>query len=142
METVITRDTDLIREYLAALDERERGISPFAGLTSVVKLARLRRELDVAQIEAGEEDLARLRAQVTERLSRTPLSRFEAYPLGARTVIFLALVCGQQLAIALIMLATALFAKAASPPGWWNPIFPYEEPAFLYAFLFLFFAVT
>jgi len=43
METVITRDTDTLREYLAVLDAQERGVSPFAKLAATVKLARLRR---------------------------------------------------------------------------------------------------
>ena len=58
METVITRDTDILREYLAALDARERGMSPFARLAATVKMARLRRELDTAQLEATD-DLGR-----------------------------------------------------------------------------------
>ena len=67
METVITRDTDILREYLAALDARERGLSPFARLAATVKLARLRRELDTAQLETTDEDIAALRREIDER---------------------------------------------------------------------------
>jgi hypothetical protein len=142
METVITRDTDIIREYLAALDARERGISPFARLAATVKLERLRRELNTAQLETTDEDLSALRREVDERLGRTFWRRFEANPWGARLSIFLMLVLGQQIAIALWMLATMLFVKFAPTPGWWNPVLPHEEPIFLYVFLFLFLFVT
>jgi hypothetical protein len=142
METVITRDTDIIREYLAALDSRERGISPFARLAATVKLARLRRELATAQLETTDEDLSVLRREVDERLGRTLLRRFIANPWGARLAIFLLLVLGQQLAIAIWLLATMLFVNFAPKPQWWNPVLPHEEPVFLYVFLFLFFFVT
>ncbi|HET9529184.1 MAG TPA: hypothetical protein VFQ92_02445, partial [Blastocatellia bacterium] len=142
METVITRDTDIIREYLAALDARERGISPFARLAATVKLAQLRRELDTAQLETTDEDLGALRREVDERLNRTFLRRFQVNPWGARLSIFLLVVLGQQLLLALWMLATALFVKFSPVPQWWNPVLPHEEPVFLYVFLFLFFFVT
>ncbi|HVF90999.1 MAG TPA: hypothetical protein VNH22_13100, partial [Blastocatellia bacterium] len=69
METVITRDTDILREYIVALDARERGLSPFAKLAATVKLAQLRRELDVAHLETSDEDIAALRNEVDERLN-------------------------------------------------------------------------
>src|SRR5512138_3257139 len=102
METVITRDTDILREYIAALDARERGMSPFARLAATVKLARLRRELETAQIEATDEDLAALRREMDERSGRSLMRRVESRPWGARIVIFLMLVVGQQLALALV----------------------------------------
>ena len=75
METLITRDTDILREYLAALDATERGISPFARLSAIVKLARLQRELRAVQLETTDDDLARLRSEVDERLDRTWMRR-------------------------------------------------------------------
>src|SRR5215212_6471891 len=99
METVITRDTDILREYLAALDARERSLSPVARLAATIKLARLRRELDAAPIETTDEDLAALRREIDERLSRTFMRRFQARPWGARVFTFLLLVVGQQLAL-------------------------------------------
>jgi hypothetical protein len=142
METVITRDTDVIREYIAALDARERGVSPFARLAATVKLARLRRELSEAQLETTDEDVAALRRELDERLNRTFARRFESKRWGARVSIFLMLVLGQQLVLALVLLATLLFVKLSSVPAWWNPVLPHEEPVFLYAFIFAFFFVT
>jgi hypothetical protein len=142
METVITRDTDIIREYLAALDARERGLSPFGRLQATVKLARLRSELDRAHLEATEEDISALRREVDERLNRTYLRRVQSRPLGARLFIFLVMVVSNQLALGLWLLATVLFVSLAPTPKWWNPVLPHEEPVFLWVFLFLFFFVT
>src|SRR2546422_11125005 len=104
METVITRDTDALREYLAALDSRERGLSPFAKLAATVKLARLQRELNDAQLEATDEDFRALRLQIDERINRSALRRFQSKPWGARISAFLILVRGQQLALASTLL--------------------------------------
>ena len=142
METVITRDTDILREYLAALDARERGMSPFARLAATVKLARLRRELDAAQIDATDEDLAALRREIDGRTSRSFVRRFEARPWGARVAIFLMLVVGQQLALALVVLATAIFVRLAPVPRRWNPVLPHEDPGYLLVFCFVFFFAT
>lgn len=142
METVITRDTDILREYLVALDARERGLSPFARLAATVKLARLRRELDRVNLETTDEDVLSLRREVDERLNRSFVRRFESRPWGARISIFLTLVVGQQLALALVLLATLLFINLAPVPKWWNPALPREEPVFLYVFLFFFFFTT
>ena len=71
METVITRETDILREYLAALDDRERVLSPFAKLAANIKLARLRRELNNAEFDATDEDLRALRHEIDERLNRS-----------------------------------------------------------------------
>src|SRR5258708_15747914 len=96
METVITRDTDTLREYLAALDAQERGVSPFAKLAATVKLSRLRRELNNAQLETTDEDFAALRREIDERLHRSLLRRFHGGPWGARASAFLLLGVGQQ----------------------------------------------
>ena len=141
METVITRDTDILREYIVALDARERGLSPFAKLAATVKLAQLRRELDVAHLETSDDDIAALRSEVDERLNRTFMRRFESKRWGARLSIFLMLVLGQQLILALIFLAATLAVRLL-PPLEWNPVLPHEEPVFLYLFLFAFFFVT
>jgi len=141
METVITRDTDILREYIVALDARERGLSPFARLAATVKLAQLRRELDEAHLETSDDDIAALRGEVDERLNRTFMRRFESKRWGARASVFLMLVLGQQLVLALIMLAATLAVRLL-PPLEWNPVLPHEEPVFLYLFLFAFFFVT
>ena len=70
METVITRDTDVLREYIAALDAQERGFSPFGRLAATVKLARLRRELIAAQIDGTDEDLAALQRRLRANQSQ------------------------------------------------------------------------
>jgi hypothetical protein len=70
METIITRDTDVIREYLAALDARERTLSPFARLAAMVKLAQLKKGLATAQLETTEEDLRHLHSEIDERMNR------------------------------------------------------------------------
>ena len=142
METVITRDTDIIREYLAALDARARGMSPFARLAATVKLARLKRELDTGQIEATDEDSAALRREIDERTRRSFARRFESRSWGARISIFLMLVIGQQVALGLIMLAATLFVRLAPIPKRWNPVLPHEDPGYLLVFSFLFFFVT
>jgi hypothetical protein len=111
-------------------------------LAATVKLAALRRELGVAQLEATEEDVAALRREIAERLDRTASRRFESKRWGARLSIFLMLVVGQQLALALIWLATRLFTNLAPVPKRWNPVLPHEQPVFLFAFIFLFFFVT
>jgi hypothetical protein len=142
METVISRDTDVVREYLAALDARERGLSPFASLAAAIKLARLKREIAETPIEATEEDLALLRREVDERLNRSLIRRLVARKWGARLSIFLMLVAGQQVALMLIFFAAWLFVNFAPVPKNWNPLLPNEQPVFLYVFLFLFFLAT
>jgi hypothetical protein len=142
METVITRDTDILREYLIALDARERGLSPFARLAATVKLAQLRRELDRAQVETTDEDVATLRREIDERLNRSMARRFESKRWGARLSIFLMLVLGQQLVLALVWLLTMLFVRTAPMPRRWNPVLPHEQPVFLFIFIFFFFFMT
>lgn len=142
METIITRETDILREYLAALDDRERVLSPFAKLAANIKLARLRRELNNAEIETTDEDFRALRHEVDERLNRSALRRFQASPWGARISIFLILVVGQQLALGMIWLLTLLFVRFAPVPKPWNPALPHEQPVFLWLFVFLFFFAT
>ncbi|MEK6286310.1 MAG: hypothetical protein AABO57_11255 [Acidobacteriota bacterium] len=142
METVITRDTDVLREYLAALDERERVLSPFARLAATIKLARLRRELNNARLETTDEDFAALRREIDERLNRSLLRRFQGNNWGSRISVFLILVAGQQLALALIWLLTMLFVRFAPVPKGWNPVLPHEQPAFLFGFIFIFFFAT
>jgi hypothetical protein len=142
METAITRDTDILREYLVALDARERGLSPFARLAATVKLARLRRELDDAQLETTDEDMVALRREIDERLDRTFARRFESRPWRARLSVFLILILGQQLALALVLIATTAFVRFAPVPRRWNPVLPHEDPAYLVVFVFFFFFVT
>src|SRR5215471_11580462 len=137
METIVTRDTDILREYLAVLDSRERGVSPFARLAATVKLARLRKELGGVRLEATDEDFRELNREIDERLSRTLPRRFEARPWGARASIFLMLVLGEQL-----VLLVALIGRFAPVPSWWNALLPHDEPVLLYIFIFLFFFVT
>ena len=142
METVITRETDILREYLAALDDRERVLSPFARLAANIKLARLRRELNNAELDTTDEDFRALRHEIDERLKRSLLRRFQASPWGSRISILLVLVAGQQLALGLISLLTLLFVRFAPVPKQWNPVLPHEQPVFLWLFLFLFFFAT
>ncbi|HJZ66977.1 MAG TPA: hypothetical protein VKF81_02445 [Blastocatellia bacterium] len=142
METIIARDTDVLREYLAALDARERGLSPFAKLAATIKLARLRRELATAELEATDEDFTALRREMDERLNRSLLRRFLARPWGARLSVFLTLVLGQQLALAVIWLLTILFVRFSPVPKQWNPVLPHEQPPFLFAFILFFFFAT
>ena len=142
METAITRDTDIIREYLAALDASERGLSPFARLAATVKLARLRRELDGTQLETTDDDVLALRREIDERLNRSFVRRFESRPWGARVSVFLMLVLGQQLILALVLLATKLFVELSPVPKRWHPTLPHEEPVFLLIFIFFFFFAT
>jgi hypothetical protein len=142
METIITRDTDIIREYLAALDARERGLSPFARLAAIVKLAHLRRALATTELETTDEDLRDLRHEIDERLNRTFMRRLASGRWGARLLMFLMLVGFQQLILLICYLATLLFVKFIPRPTWWNPLLPHEEPVSLYLFVFLFFFVT
>ena len=142
METVITRDTDVLREYVAALDANERGLSPFARLAATVKLSRLRRELNSLQLEATEDDVVQLRREISDRLNRSMLRRIQARPWGARISVFLMLVIGQQLLLAAVWLVTMLFVRFAHVPKLWNPVLPHEQPAFLFAFIFFFFFAT
>jgi hypothetical protein len=139
METVITRDTDVLREYLIALDSQERGFSPFGRLAATVKLARLRRELDAVQIESTDEDLNTLRQEIDARLNRTFARRFVARPWGARLCVLLTIVLGQQLMLAFILLVTVLFGRFAPTPRRWNPVLPHEQPVLLWVFIFFFF---
>src|SRR5262252_6931067 len=142
MDTIVTRDTDILREYLAVLDSRERGVSPFARLAATVKLARLRKELGGVRLEATDEDFRELNREIDERLSRTLPRRFEARPWGARASIFLMLVLGEQLVLLVMLLLAALIGRFAPVPSWWNALLPHDEPALLYVFIFLFFFVT
>lgn len=142
METIITRDTDIIREYLAALDEKERSLSPFARLAAIVKLARLRQELGDTQLETTDEDINGLKQEIDERLTRTFWRRLASSKWGARISLFLLLVLFQQLTLAICLLATWLFALYAPIPAWWPKALPHEELVSLYIFVFLFFFIT
>jgi len=142
METVISRDTDVLREYVAALDANERGLSPFASLAATVKLSRLRRELNSLQLEATEDDVVQLRREISDRLNRSILRRIQARPWAARISLFLMIVIGQQLLLAVVWLLTMLFVRFARVPKLWNPVLPHEQPAFLFAFIFFFFFAT
>jgi predicted nucleic acid-binding Zn-ribbon protein len=141
METIITRDSDILREYLGVLDARERSLSPFARLGATVKLARLRSELDRNHLDITDDDLAALRREMDERLGRSFARRFEAKRWGARLSAFLMIVIGGQLALALVLALTALFVKFVPLPGWWNKQLPHDEPAFLWAFVFILFFI-
>ena len=143
METLITRDTDVLREYLSALDASERGISPFAKLAAIVKLTRLRRELrSAAQLETTDQDIARLCREVDDRLERTLLRRCLSTSWGSRLAVFLLQVVGQQIALLLVLLATALFVSFVPPVANWNPVYPHDQPGFLFVFIFLFLFMT
>jgi hypothetical protein len=142
MDTAIARDTDIIREYLAALDVGERGLSPFGKLATTIKLARLRRELNASQVESTEEDLAALRRELGERINRSALRRFVARPWGSRIAVFALLIVGQQLALAALWFLTRLFIRFAPVPKRWNPVLPHEQPGFLYSFVFVAFFAT
>ncbi|HYL97679.1 MAG TPA: hypothetical protein VEZ90_01905, partial [Blastocatellia bacterium] len=83
MDTVITRDSDIIREYLAILDARSRGLSPFAKFACATKLARLADELDKASLETSDEDLAALHKEIEARLSGRLLRRAASGRWGA-----------------------------------------------------------
>jgi hypothetical protein len=138
METVITRDTDILREYLAALDAGERSLLPFARLAAVWKTARLRRELNAISIEATDQDLASLKRELDDRLERGFLRRFASRTWGARFVGAVILMAGQQLIMLMALLATVIFVQFSPKPAWWNPSLPHEEPGFLFAFVFLY----
>ena len=143
METLITRDTDVLREYLSALDASERGISPFAKLAAVIKLARLRRELrTTSQLETTDQDIARLCREVDDRLDRTVLRRFLSTSWGSRLAAFLMQVVGQQLVLLLVLLATMLFVSFVPPLANWNPVYPNDQPGFLLVFIFFVFFLT
>jgi predicted nucleic acid-binding Zn-ribbon protein len=142
METIITRDSDILREYLGVLDSRERSLSPFARLAATVKLARLRDELDRNHLDITEDDRLALKREVDERLGRNLARRFEAKRWGARLSAFLLIVLGSQLALALVLLVTALFVRFVPLPTWWNKQLPHDEPAFLVVFIFALFSTT
>ena len=129
----------MLREYLAALDARERGFSPFGRLAATVKLARLRRELAAARIDGTDEDLAALHREIDDRVNRSFARRFIARPWGARLCIFLSIVLGQQLALGFVWAMATLFVRFAPIPKRWNPVLPHEQPGFLWAFIFFFF---
>src|SRR5262249_35954191 len=142
METIITRDSDILREYMGVLDARERSLSPFARLSATSKLARLRDELDRAHLDITDDDLTALRREMDDRLGRSFVRRFEAKRWGARFSAFLMLVLGGQLALAAVLAVTALFVKFVPLPPWWNKQLPHDEPAFLVAFVFVLFFTT
>lgn len=142
METIVSRDTDIFREYLASLDSSDRTRSPFARLAATIKLSQLRRDLRRAGSTADgevDDETAALLHQVDERLNRDALHRFEARPWGSRIMIFVLSVVVQQLAILAVLFATLLFVRLAPKPRWWNPLLPHEQPIFIYAFILIFF---
>jgi predicted nucleic acid-binding Zn-ribbon protein len=142
METIITRDSDIIREYIGVLDARERSLSPFARLAATTKLSQLRDEIERNHLDITDDDLAGLRREIDQRLGRNFVRRFEAKRWGARVSAFLMVVLGSQLALALVLAATALFVRFVPLPGWWNKQLPHDEPAFLVAFVFVLFFTT
>jgi predicted nucleic acid-binding Zn-ribbon protein len=142
METIITRDSDIIREYIGVLDARERSLSPFARLAATTKLSQLRDEIERNHLDITDDDLTGLRREIDHRLGRSFVRRFEAKRWGARVSAFLMVVLGSQLALALVLAATALFVRFVPLPGWWNKQLPHDEPAFLVAFVFVLFFTT
>lgn len=142
METIITRDSDILREYIGVLDGRERSLSPFARLAATTKLARLRDEVERNHLDITDDDLMALRREMDERLGRNFVRRFEARRWGARLSAFLMVVLGSQLALALVLAATGLFVRFVPLPPWWNKQLPHDEPAFLWAFVFVLFFIT
>jgi predicted nucleic acid-binding Zn-ribbon protein len=142
METIITRDSDILREYIGVLDARERSLSPFARLAATTKLARLRDEVDRNHLDITDDDLVALRREMDQRLGRTFVRRFESRRWGARLSSFLMIVLGSQLALALVLAATALFVRFVPLPPWWNKQLPHDEPAFLWVFVFVLYFVT
>src|SRR5215471_8147811 len=142
METIITRDSDILREYIGVLDGRERSLSPFARLAATTKLAKLRDEVERNHLDITDDDLMALRREMDERLGRNFVRRFEARRWGARVSAFLMIVLGGQLALALVLAAAALFVRFVPLPTWWNKQLPHDEPAFLWVFVFVLFFVT
>ncbi|MGH9760272.1 MAG: hypothetical protein ACREDR_17530, partial [Blastocatellia bacterium] len=139
MDTVITRDSDIIREYVAVLDARSRGLSPFARFACVTKLARLSDELDKASLETSDEDIATLHKEIDNRISGGFFRRTLAGRWGARIIAFLTLLIGGQLALLAVLAVTAAFAGFVPTPGWWNRVLPHDDPAFVALFSFTFF---
>ncbi len=142
METVITRDTDIIREYMTILAAQERAVSPFAQIAATIKLAQLRSELDATQLESTDEDIANLRREINNRINRTFLRRFMTGKWGSRIGILFTQVIAQQVLLLLILLANMLFVSVAPVPKWWNPVLPHDEYSFLYVFIFVFYFAT
>ncbi|HUK90127.1 MAG TPA: hypothetical protein VLZ81_06980, partial [Blastocatellia bacterium] len=142
METIITRDSDIVREYIAALDARERGLSPFGRMAATVKFAALRQELAREHLETTQEDLATLNREIDERLNRSLIRRFESRRWGARVAAFFLIVVGQQLALAAVLAVTAMVVRFSPIPVRWNKVLPHEDPAFLAVFCFVFFFAT
>jgi hypothetical protein len=142
METLISRDTDILREYLAVLDARERGLSPFATVAATYKLARLRRELSSIQLETTDDDITALQGEIDERLDRTLLRRICSRRWSARVAVFLLLVLAQQLGLAAVLFASIMFVNFVPPLGNWNPEYPHDQPLLMVVFIFLFFFLT
>ena len=142
METVITQDTDIIREYLAALDAKERSLSPFARLSCVVKLTQLKQDLRAATLETTDQDILNLRHEIDERINKSFFRRLISSKWGALFSLLFLMILIQQLILAICWLATLLFSRFMPHPSWWNPLLPYEEPISLYLFVFLFFFVS
>lgn len=141
MDTVITRDSDIIREYMAVLDSHGRGVSPFGRFASSVKLSRLRNELERVHLETSDEDIVALRSEIDHRLSGGISRRFVSGRWGARFAAFLIPLIGWQLVLLAVLGITAAFVAFAPVPGWWNRLLPHDDPAFMALFLFAFFFV-
>jgi hypothetical protein len=129
MQGVITRDADIIREYVGVLDGNLRSWSPLARLVAIVKLARLRKELSAMQLEAADEDVNALGRELDERLSRNLARRLLGKTWLAFSSAILAIMILQQAALWIVWAMSKL--SASFWPG--SP----ERPAILLAFIFI-----
>lgn len=124
MQGVITRDADIIREYLGVLDGSLRSWSPLARFAAVVKLARLRRELEGADEGAGA-----LRRELDERLSRNLARRLLCRNWAASASAILMILIAQQAALWILWAMAKLSASFSTG----SP----ERPAILLMFVFI-----
>ncbi len=140
MNHVITRDTDVLREFLGVLDEKRRSASPFGRLAATIKLAELGRETDSISIDSSEDDLRLFRKELHDRIDGSLWRRIGSRRIGGRLLTFLLVLLCNQVAMLAVLGIAAAFSGVAATPLSNTP--PREDPFFIYAALFLFFSVT
>jgi hypothetical protein len=144
-EASLERDTDLIRDYIEILNERAARPSPFGKLAALTKLGALRRRLGGSVRRAPDPELERAEAAAAAETTGSWGRRFATSFWGARLLMALALVAGQQLVLLALLVVSAAYTNVTTfPPSAESGYLPRATRAaivLLVLFVFAFYAV-
>lgn len=145
-EERVERDADLIHEYIEILNRRATRPSPFGKLAAFTKLGSLRRRLAAAVSRHPDPEVERAEAAAVAETTGSWARRFATSFWGARLLMLLLLVIGQQFVLlALLVFSTAYTNVATFPPSverGYVPAATRFSIVFLIVFVFAFYAAV